>query len=143
MSVVERILNLVERNGITAAQLLRETGLHGTTITQWRKGAYKPSADAIFKIASYFGVSTDFLLTGKEFKDADATATATEDAALTMPPELQDIFSAVHDDNNNFTQAELNEIADFVNFVRLKRKSRKKVNDTKTRAIPRLDTLSQ
>jgi len=30
------------------------------------KGRQKPSTDAIIKLAKYFGVSTDYLLTGEE-----------------------------------------------------------------------------
>jgi len=51
--------------GITAAQLLREAGLHPSLITQWKQGLQKPSTDAIIKLAQYFGVSTDYLLIGK------------------------------------------------------------------------------
>jgi len=30
--------------------------------SQWKKGKFEPSANAIIKIANYFGVSTDYLL---------------------------------------------------------------------------------
>jgi len=122
MNTAERILQLVERNGITAAQLLRETNLPSSSISTWRKGLAKPSSDAIVKIASYFGVSTDFLLTGREHKDAITL----EGSPLTTPPELLEIVNAIRNNKGDFTQIEINEVADFINFIKLKRDSRKK-----------------
>ncbi|MDR2204349.1 MAG: helix-turn-helix domain-containing protein [Nitrososphaerota archaeon] len=132
MNIVERILGLIERNGITAAHLLRETKLHSTTISQWRKGVYKPSADAILKIAAYFGVSTDFLLTGKEFVDADIQ----NSTGIKMPVELQKIFVDAQENKFDMTQAELNEVADYINFIKLKREKKKEKHQKKTRATP-------
>ena len=62
---IERILNLIEEHGITAYKLLSDIGLSSARITQWKNGA-KPSAEAILKIARYFNVSTDYLISGEE-----------------------------------------------------------------------------
>ena len=35
-------------------------------MTEWKNGKAKPSANALQKIATYFNVSVDYLLTGKE-----------------------------------------------------------------------------
>ena len=37
-----------------------------SAITEWKKGKARPSTDAVIKLARYFGVTTDYLLTGKE-----------------------------------------------------------------------------
>lgn len=34
--------------------------------TSWKKGTYKPKLDKLQKIADYFGVSVEYLLTGHE-----------------------------------------------------------------------------
>jgi len=65
--LIERIFNLMKDAGITATKLSMATGISTTTFSQWKKGIQKPSTDAIIKLASYFNVSTDYLLTGKEF----------------------------------------------------------------------------
>ena len=122
MGVVERILQLIERNGITAAQLLRDTSLSPATMTHWKKGSNGPSADAVFKIANYFGVSTDYLLSGNEF----GGAITLESSTLVIPLKLQEVYNDIYEARGVFSQAELNEIADFISFIELKRESRKK-----------------
>lgn len=62
MSVIEKILDLIERNDISARKLTTELGLANSCVSEWKKGKAKPSIDAIVKIASYFGVTTDYLL---------------------------------------------------------------------------------
>ncbi|MCL2189809.1 MAG: helix-turn-helix transcriptional regulator [Defluviitaleaceae bacterium] len=66
MDVVERIFALMSEGEISAAELSKITGIKPSTFTQWKKGQQKPSTDAVVKIAEYFGVTTDYLLTGKE-----------------------------------------------------------------------------
>lgn len=62
MATVERILDLIQSNNITAAKLTQEANLTNGLITQWKKGLQKPSTDALVKIADYFEVSLDYLL---------------------------------------------------------------------------------
>lgn len=64
--MVERILNLVEARGITARKLSAELGLSNSAVTDWKKGRGKPSADTVVRLAEFFGVSTDYILRGKE-----------------------------------------------------------------------------
>jgi len=64
--LLERILSLMEERGVNAKKLTTSTGLNHSAITNWKNGQGKPSTEAIIKIADYFGVTTDWLLTGKE-----------------------------------------------------------------------------
>ena len=64
--MITRILKLIKDNNINAKILVSSTGLSSSSITEWKKGRANPSADAVIKIADYFGVSTDYILTGKE-----------------------------------------------------------------------------
>jgi len=66
--LVERILALMEERGIIAAKLTSELGISKSKVTQWKQGLQKPSTDAVIKIANYFGVSTDYLLTGTNYQ---------------------------------------------------------------------------
>lgn len=68
MNSVDRILSLLKERDIRASQLARETGLSSGLISQWKKGLQTPSAKSLQKIADYFDVSVDFLLTGEEPK---------------------------------------------------------------------------
>lgn len=66
MDIIERILDLMEKNHVTAAMLTREISLTNGLIYQWKSGKSKPSTEAVVKLAEYFGVTTDYILLGKE-----------------------------------------------------------------------------
>ena len=50
---------------ILSILFLTQLGLSSNALSEWKKGKAKPSSDAIIKIAEYFNVSADYLLTGK------------------------------------------------------------------------------
>jgi len=64
--IIERILYLVDNSNKTASDILTELELSKSSISEWKKRKAKPSTDAVIKFAQYFGVSTDYLLLGKE-----------------------------------------------------------------------------
>ncbi len=57
----QRILELMEINGDNAYSLEKKAELPISSITSWKKGKFKPSGDAVIKIAKYYNVSTDYL----------------------------------------------------------------------------------
>ena len=63
---IERILYLIEQTNISAFKLTTDLELSNSAISDWKKRKAKPSTEAIVKIAEYFNVSTDYLLTGEE-----------------------------------------------------------------------------
>lgn len=75
--MIDRILHLIDSSGYSDAAMCRELELGNGIIGKWRKGLQKPSTDAIIKIASYFKVSTDYLLLGIE---KSVSIHSTEDA---------------------------------------------------------------
>lgn len=58
--------NLCAINGVTAYRVGKETGIATSTFTDWKKGKSTPKQDKLIKIADYFGVSLEYLMTGKE-----------------------------------------------------------------------------
>ena len=64
MNSVERVKKLCKKNKIPISKLERDLGFSNGYIGQLRKGVFPD--DRLAKIADYFGVSTDFLMTGKE-----------------------------------------------------------------------------
>ena len=64
--MINQIFALMEKHEINATELSKVTGVGTSTISAWKKGLQKPSVDAIIKIAKYFGVSADYLLTGED-----------------------------------------------------------------------------
>ena len=57
---------LCRKNDVTPYRVCKETGLTTATISNWKAGRYVPKADKMQKIADYFGVSIEYLMTGKE-----------------------------------------------------------------------------
>ena len=63
----ERIFNLLKEKGITQSALAEKIGVRQATISDWKRKKTTPSADTIGLIAEILGVSTDYLITGKEY----------------------------------------------------------------------------
>lgn len=57
---------LLKGRGITAYRFCRDTGVSTSTISTWKKKNSKIGMDLAETISNYFGVSIDYLMTGKE-----------------------------------------------------------------------------
>ena len=55
---------LCQSHKITPYRVCKETGLTTATISNWKAGRYTPKADKLQKIADFFGVSIEYLMTG-------------------------------------------------------------------------------
>lgn len=56
---------LMHEKGVTMYAVARNTGIAPSTLTDWRAGRYKPKADKMRRIADYFDVPVEYLLTGE------------------------------------------------------------------------------
>ena len=61
----EYFQHLLDKYGVTAYKVAKETGVTTATLTNWKKGKYNPKPDKLQKIADYFGVPLSYLLTEK------------------------------------------------------------------------------
>ena len=61
---------LLEKNGVTAYKVGKDTKIASSTFTDWKKGRSEPKQDKLKRIADYFGVSVEYLMTGEEKKKA-------------------------------------------------------------------------
>lgn len=87
--MIERILQLMDEQGIKGNKLTSELGLSSSAISEWKKGKGKPSTDAVVKIAKYFHVSTDYIL-GVDEQKKPAPTNGGE-----LDPELADLISRI------------------------------------------------
>ena len=60
---------LCKNNGKSANGVAKELGIASGTVTNWKKKGSKPNGKILDKIASYFGVSVDYLLYGADSMD--------------------------------------------------------------------------
>lgn len=62
-SVFEQLL---QKYNLTAYKVSKATGVTQTSLSNWKSGRNTPSAKTLQKIADYFGVTVDYLMTGEE-----------------------------------------------------------------------------
>ena len=72
--------NLMKEHGVTAYKVSKETGIATSTLSDWKKGRSTPKQDKLQKIADFFNVTVDYLLTGnnEEKKERDYSLTIKE-----------------------------------------------------------------
>lgn len=61
---------LCEKKGVSPKRATEDIGLSNSITTKWKKTGATPKGDTLQRIADYFGVTTDYLLTGEEIKKA-------------------------------------------------------------------------
>lgn len=57
---------LLQKYGITAYKVSKETGITQSTLSDWKNGRSTPKADKLQLIADYLNVSLEYLMTGEE-----------------------------------------------------------------------------
>lgn len=66
MTLNERIVDLCEKNGISQSKLEKDLGIAKGSVTKWK--TQEPRHSTIEKVANYFGVSVEYIMTGAEQK---------------------------------------------------------------------------
>ena len=61
-ALINNLSKLMADNGISAHKLEVTLGFSNSTISTWKSGKFRPSLDALIKIADYFNVSLDYLV---------------------------------------------------------------------------------
>ena len=59
---MDKLLELRKARNITQQRLAVDLGIDQASISSYEGGKYLPTVEVLIKIASYFGVSTDYLL---------------------------------------------------------------------------------
>lgn len=57
---------LLQKYGVSAYKVAKETGVTQSTLSDWKRGRSTPKSENMKKLADYFGVSIDYLMTGKD-----------------------------------------------------------------------------
>ena len=64
MAALEIIKELCEEKGITIKKMEQDIGISANSSFKWKTRT--PSAENLLKLSEYFGVSTDYILTGED-----------------------------------------------------------------------------
>ena len=70
---------LLQKHGVTTYQVSKATGISQSTFSNWKSRRNLLSADKATLIANYFGVSLDYLMTGKDEPKAMASELTARD----------------------------------------------------------------
>ena len=70
---------LLQKYGVTSYKVSKDTGVTQTSLSNWKSGRSTPNAKTLQKIADYFGVSIEYLMTGKEDSEKKETTLTTKD----------------------------------------------------------------
>lgn len=108
MAALEIIKELCEEKGVTIKKMEQDIGISANSSFKWKTRT--PSAENLLKLSEYFGVSTDYILTGEQsgvskenYYDVETEMLARElqknkelraifDVAKGMPKERLDAF---------------------------------------------------
>lgn len=66
MTISERIFDLLQKQQRKQADLVRAVGLRPNTVSDWKAKRRNPDVTHLASIADFFGVSIDYLCTGRE-----------------------------------------------------------------------------
>ncbi len=103
----EVFMQLLQKYGVSSYEVAKKTGVTQTAISNWKSGRSTPKVETMKKIADYFGVTVDYLMTGSGIDIQQNIMTDEEKRiyeyakrllALGMTPEkLEKLVDAVED----------------------------------------------
>lgn len=71
---------LLQKYGVTPYKVSKETGVSQSSLSDWKLGKITPKTSTLKKIADYFGVTVDYLMTGETSSDKKETTLTRRDA---------------------------------------------------------------
>lgn len=71
MDFITRVIELTRKKGITGSELCTILNINKSAMVHWKRGAY-PTLPTAVKMAEYFDVSVEYLMTGKDIEGLSA-----------------------------------------------------------------------
>lgn len=101
METIDIIIELLKQKGVSGAQMSRELGFSNAVFSQWKNKKQKPSAESLQKMAEYFGVSVDMLLTRSDkviLALSKANEVQIDERFASLPPDIRyELTSAIEE----------------------------------------------
>ena len=111
MNFIDRLEELRNEKGITRKQLLKDCKLGKNQYTYWEKKNTVPTPSVLTTLATYFGVTSDYLIGITEER--------------TVPNEkLQGIDFALSGEIRDLTENEKQDLLDYIRFKKKQREGR-------------------
>lgn len=110
---IPKLFELLKERGVSAKKLSDNTGISTGNISDWKSGRAKPSSEKLTILATYFNVSTDYLL-GNDTSETKDPATEEE------------IKFALFNGSDGITDEMYEEVKNFAAMVKLREEQKKK-----------------
>lgn len=113
-------VQLCQSNNVTPYRVAADTGITRSTFTDWKNGRSKPSVTKLKKIADYFNVSLDYLMTGVDPVTEENTPYYTDPEVREIAndiyenPDLRVLFDA----SRTMSKEDIEMVTDIVNRIR-------------------------
>lgn len=91
---------LRDERGLKDADVVRETKITKSTFSDWKSGRSKPKNDKLQKIADYFGVTLDYLMTGKESSTSTQNTDLTSKDERDIAKDMENLIKKLKDNEN-------------------------------------------
>ena len=99
---------LCRSRGLTPSGAASRIGFNRASVTQWKNSGNPPKQELLLKIASFFNVSVDYLLTGREQAEPDRSV------------ELDGLEFALFGEGRDMTEAQKRDVLKFAQFIKEK-----------------------
>ncbi|WP_028042494.1 helix-turn-helix domain-containing protein [Candidatus Stoquefichus massiliensis] len=96
MSVSKQLIHLRNVKGISQEELASLMSVTRQAVSKWETDQSLPDSDKIIRLSEIFGVTTDYLLKGKESDPMDIYSQHSSKAGADMSIEVSEILENVH-----------------------------------------------
>lgn len=111
-----KLREIRKKCGITMKELGAEIGVAESTISQYETGKRQPDYETLLKLGEFFGVSVDYILTGKE------KAPAPEDEREIT---FDDFTYAMYEEGKELTDENKKKLLEMAQFFRQQQEKEK------------------
>lgn len=96
MSVSKQLIHLRNMKGISQEELASLMNVTRQAVSKWETDQTLPDSEKIIRLSEIFGVTTDYLLKGKESNPMDIYSQHDSKAGNDMSAEVSEILDNVH-----------------------------------------------
>lgn len=96
MSVSKQLIHLRNVKGISQEELASLMNVTRQAVSKWETDQALPDSEKIIRLSEIFGVTTDYLLKGKETDPMDIYSQHDSKAGADMSAEVSEILDNVH-----------------------------------------------
>ena len=99
MSVSKQLIHLRNVKGISQEELASLMNVTRQAVSKWETGQTLPDCEKIIRLSEIFGVTTDYLLKGKETDPMDIYSQHNSKSGTDMSSEVTEILDNIHQMN--------------------------------------------